>query len=98
MFDVLNKANIPLSGLFVNANSDFDSKDFRETCLKAGIYPNVAFNYRNGDNNDQDYLLDEILYKEKFAIERTNAWMDSFRSILNRFDFTTSSFGKPSIT
>ncbi len=92
MFEVLNKANIPLDGLFVNADSGFDSKGFRETCLKAGIYPNVALNYRNGDNNDEDYVLDEILYKERFAIERTNAWMDSFRSILNRFDYTASSW------
>jgi len=36
------------------------------------------------------YLLDEELYKERYSIERTNAWMDSFRSILNRFDITVS--------
>ncbi|MDR3340033.1 MAG: hypothetical protein LBT25_08115, partial [Candidatus Symbiothrix sp.] len=32
------------------------------------------------------------LYKERYSIERTNAWMDSFRSLLNRFDFTVSSW------
>ncbi len=26
------------------------------------------------------------------SIERTNAWMDSFRSVLNRFDKTVSSW------
>jgi len=29
---------------------------------------------------------EEVVYQERYSIERTNAWMDSFRSILNRFD------------
>ncbi len=92
LFEPLNKAKIPLDGLFVNADSGFDCEAFREICLREGIFPNVSFNHRNGDNNDEDYLLDELLYKERFTIERTNAWMDSFRTILNRFDFTVSSW------
>ena len=32
------------------------------------------------------------MYKEPFVIERTNAWMDSLRSILCRFDTTVSSW------
>lgn len=92
MFEILTSATISLDGLFVNADSGFDCKVFRKTCLSHGITPNVAFNYRNGDNNDDYYLLDELLYKERFVIERTNAWMDSFRSILNRFDFSSSSW------
>ncbi|MFB9056788.1 IS5 family transposase, partial [Mariniflexile ostreae] len=31
-------------------------------------------------------------YKERYAIERTNAWMDSYRSLLNRFDTTIASW------
>jgi len=91
LFEPLFKASISLDGLFVNADSGFDCKVFREICLREGICPNVDFNHRNGNNNDKYYILDEILYKERFTIERTNAWMDSFRSILNRFDFTASS-------
>ena len=52
--------------------------------MREGVFPNVDFNYRNGDNNNEYYMLDELLYKERFTIERTNAWMDSFRTILNR--------------
>jgi len=92
LFEPLTKAKISLDGLFVNADSGFDCKVFREICLKEGIFPNVDFNYRNGDNNDEEYLLDELLYKERFTIERTNAWMDGFRTILNRFYFTVSSW------
>jgi transposase len=92
MFGTLSKAGINLDGLFVNADSGFDSKSFRQTCLKEGIIANVAFNYRNGDNNDEAYLFDELLYKERYTIERMNAWMDSFRSLLNRFEVKTSSW------
>ena len=31
-------------------------------------------------------------YNERYKIERTNAWMDSFRSLLNRFDTTIESW------
>ena len=31
-------------------------------------------------------------YIKRYSIERTNAWMDSFRSLLNRFDTTLSSW------
>jgi transposase len=40
---------------------------------------------RNGDTNE---YLDQLLYNERYKIERTNAWMDSFRSLLNKFDTT----------
>jgi len=92
MFETVTKASILLDGLFANADSGFDSKDFREGCIKKGIFPNVAFNHRNGNNNDEIYLLDGLLYEERYSIERTNAWMDSYRSVLNRFDTTTTSW------
>lgn len=42
--------------------------------------------------NDEKYLLDRELLSLRYSIERTNAWMDSFRSVLNRFDKTVSSW------
>jgi transposase len=92
LFTVLEKANIALDGLFINADSGFDSKSFRNACFEKGIFANVDFNPRNGENSEYDFLLDEELYKERFSIERTNAWLDSFRSLLNRFDLTVSSW------
>ena len=32
------------------------------------------------------------MYKEKWEIERINAWMDGFKGGLNRFDTTISSW------
>ena len=51
----------------------------------------MAFNKRRGMRRD-DELLDELLYKERYSIERTNVCMDSYRSVLNRFDTTQTSW------
>ena len=36
-----------------------------------------------GETKDE-YLIDDLLYKQRFIIERTNAWIDSFISPLNK--------------
>jgi len=89
LFSTLEEAKISSDGLFYYAVSGFDSKDFRFICNKWGIIPIVASNYRNGVSKER-YLLDDFFYKQRYAIERTNAWMDSFASLLNRFDITVS--------
>lgn len=88
---ILEDAEIPVDGIFLNADAGFDSEGFRNKCESKGIIPNVDYNKRRG-NKDHDHLLDRELYKERYSIERTNAWMDSFRSLLNRFDVTVSSW------
>jgi transposase len=87
----LEKADIPVQGLFPNADAGFDSKDFRRSCAEKEINANICFNKRNG-NTDRDEYFDQDLYDERYAVERTNAWMDSYRSLLNRFDTTTESW------
>lgn len=87
----LEKADISVEGLFLNADAGFDSKEFRESCFKKDIQGNICFNKRNG-NMDRDDYFDKELYKKRYAIERTNAWMDSYRSLLNRFDTTVDSW------
>ena len=68
----------------------FPTEPFRHMCLRMGVFANVAFNYRAGGQDC--YLFDDILYKERYNIERTNAWLDSYRSLLNRFDVTLTSW------
>lgn len=87
----LEEADIPVEGLFLNADAGFDSKEFRKACDKKEVNANICFNKRNG-NNDRDEYFDQELYNKRYVIERTNAWMDSYRSLLNRFDTTTSSW------
>ena len=87
----LEQADITVEGLFLNADAGFDSKDFRASCSKKDIIANICFNKRNG-NLDRDEYFDQELYSERYAVERTNAWMDSYRSLLNRFDTTIESW------
>jgi len=87
----LEEAEINVDGLFINADAGFDSQKLRNKCESKGIIANICLNKRNG-NTDTDYYFDEKLYKERYAIERTNAWRDSFRSLLNRFDTTITSW------
>lgn len=87
----LEEADIPVEGLFLNADAGFDSKNFRESCYKKEINANVCFNKRNGNTKDREEYFDQELYDQRYAVERTNAWMDSFRSLLNRFDTTLES-------
>lgn len=87
----LEEASIAVQGLFLNADAGFDSEEFRLCCEKKEINANICFNKRNG-NNDRDEYFDQELYNQRYSIERTNAWMDSFRSLLNRFDTTVSSW------
>ena len=87
----LEQADITVDGLFLNADAGFDSKDFRKACAKKDINANICFNKRNGDS-DRDEYFDRALYDKRYAVERTNAWLDSFRSLLNRFDTTIESW------
>jgi transposase len=87
----LERADIKVDGLFMNADAGFDSKEFRRCCEAKDIQANVCFNKRNGDLDRDDYF-DQKLYDQRYAVERTNAWMDSYRSILNRFDTTLASW------
>ena len=91
LLGTLESAKIPIQGLFINADAGFDSELFRQACANKQITANVAHNKRNGKLST-DHKIDEELYHERYAVERTNAWIDSFRSLLNRFDTTVSSW------
>lgn len=85
IFDLLNAADIEVKGLFLNADSGFDSKKFRDTLCRKEIIGNIKENPRNGDTKIQKYF-DNELYKRRFKIEKANAWLDSFKALLIRFE------------
>ena len=91
LFSGLNSSALPVSGLFLNADAVFDTEQLRRRCHEHEVFPNVAFNKRLGKQMEEE-LLEELLYKRRYCIERTNAWMDSYRNALNRFDKTLSSW------
>ena len=82
----LEQSQIQTNGLFLNADAGFDSEGFRNICFSKEIIANIAFNKRNSRNTDNQPLLDDLLYKERFSVERTNAWIDAFKALLIRFE------------
>lgn len=88
----LTLAEISSNGLFMNADAGFDSFSFRNFCDGLNIIANIDINKRNSKNMNFDYLLDKLLYKERFAVERTNAWIDAFKMVLTRFEIKAQNF------
>ncbi|WP_294265028.1 transposase, partial [uncultured Chryseobacterium sp.] len=93
VISVLKASEINMDGLFMNADSGFDCRHLRTLCSQQGMIANFASNKRNKMTaNDDDNYFDPELYEERYSIERTNAWLDSFRSLLNRHDTTVNSW------
>jgi len=84
MLNNIRLSNISTDGLFLNADAGFDTKEFRVSCFKNDIIDNIDKNKRNGEENGS--IFDNLLYKQRFVIERTNAWLDVFKAILVRFE------------
>jgi transposase len=93
MIKHLIKSNLMVGGLFLNADADFDTKAFRDLCFTEDIFANIPQNRRASKKDiDENILLIEELYEERFVVERTNAWIDAFKNLLVRFDTTKSSW------
>ena len=82
----LKNENLNHDGLFLNAG--FDTEAFKTYCTQHGIISNIDCNSRNGktDGENQEYVFDALLYKCRYVIERTNAWLDAFKTLLVRFE------------
>ncbi|QQM28627.1 transposase [Elizabethkingia sp. M8] len=85
ILSLLSDADIECKGLFLNADSGFDSKKCRDILEKKEIIPNIKENPRNGDTKNEKYF-DYELYTRRFKIEKANAWIDSFKALLIRFE------------
>lgn len=91
--EMLTKAGLNLKGLFLNADAGFDSQELRSLCEDKQIEANIAFNPRNTLAQSDDYqYFDEELYKCRTVIEQANAWMDSFKALLVRFEKKATSW------
>ncbi len=94
IFGLLKEANINLKGLFLNADPGFDSESFHQVCEKEEIIANVKPNPRNTAGQQVEpyesgeHIFDEELYKDRTVIEHANSWIDGFKALLVRFEFT----------
>jgi len=84
----MKQLGLKLAGAYFNADPGFDTKEARKTCFNHGIIPNIKENKRNRKRTKRGPkpLFDEAVYKDRFASERTFAWIDKFRALLFRFD------------
>ena len=87
MVTTLQQAGLATKGLFLNGDAGFDAEKMRDICADYDIIANIARNKKNRMSaNAKDYLFDSELYKERFAVERTNAWIDGFKALLIRYE------------
>ena len=85
--EVLTQAGIDLRGVFMNADSGFDAEVVHHKCEDRGIEANIYHNSRNTQRLNEEYrYFDPLLYKRRFVIERMNAWLDSFKALLVRYE------------
>ena len=85
--DVLEAAELRLEGLFLNADKAFDVSSLRQACVRRDIEVNSPRNRRSADwQTDDDTPLDPELYRRRLVIERLNAWLDGFKTLLVRFE------------
>jgi len=92
MFADLECSKIETNALFLNADAGFDCKGFRQICKDYEVIPNVKHNPRGSKLSASEYIMDDKLYQERFVIERTNAWLDGFKTLLVRYEKTVQNW------
>ncbi|WP_317197814.1 transposase [Hymenobacter siberiensis] len=83
----LEAANIPVAGLFLNADKAFDTKDFCRECARRDIEANIPRNrcaaaWQTAD----DTPFNPELYRHRVVVEHANAWLDGFKILLVRYE------------
>jgi transposase len=81
----MEQASLPVDGILLNADAGFDSKALHGAPQSHGFVTNIAVNKRDGER-ERGYVFDKQLYKERFKVERTNAWFDAYRAVKTRTD------------
>ena len=94
MIRSLLKQGLTLLGSILIADKGFDCLVLRNLLRRLRIKALIKVNPRNSKKTKRDRkkYSDEKLYKTRFINERTFAWMDSYRTLLIRFDTTTESW------
>lgn len=86
MCELLREAGIALEGVFMNADAGFDANALRQACGERNIEANINRNPRNASGGEAYVYFDEELYKKRYVMERTNAWLDGFKALLVRYE------------
>jgi len=81
---------IDLNGTYLNLDAGFDSQYNHNIIRLAGMVPNIKVNPRGTKDRDKLYKrlnqFNENIYKQRFTIERTFAWQDTYRKLVTRYE------------
>ena len=88
MIKSLSRCGIAVQNSILNADKGFDSSKLRRACRRRNMEPNIKENTRNRKKvkRGRKRFFNENIYKRRFVNERAFAWLDSFRTLLVRFD------------
>ena len=88
MIKSLNNCGIIVQNSILNTGKGLDNNKLRRACRRRNIEPNIKENIRNRKKPKpgRKRFFNENVYKRRFVNERTFAWLDSFRTLLVRFD------------
>lgn len=87
MIEDIESIAINTSGIFLNADAGFDSKELKEFFDSKEIIHNIDHNKRRSTKDkEQTYVFDNLLYTNRFVVEQVNAWIDGFKTLLVRFE------------
>jgi len=88
----IKKCGICVENSYLNADKAFDCKKLRRAIHRRKMFPNIKENPRNrkGNKRGKKRFFDEKVYKKRFVNERSFAWIDSFRTLLIRFNVLDS--------
>jgi transposase len=87
LFHDLKRLGLDCKGALLNADSSFDTREARKMLWNREVRPNIAENKRNRKTvkRGRKRHFDAEIYKHRFIIERTFAWIDKFKELLIRF-------------
>ena len=84
---LLEAAGIALAGLFLNADSAFDTRASRQACAARDSHANIARNRRATEwQTHDDTFFDSERYRRRAGGEHANAWLDRFKTLLLRYE------------
>lgn len=94
--NTVNSIRLPHSSIvggLLNGDKGYDCLDFRKSASEADLIPNIPKRNCTGvrDKDIFYYMYMPAEGKKRFIIERTNAWLKSFKRLRFRFDYTSTS-------
>lgn len=92
LLETAELCNISIRESHVTLDSGFDSETNRELIRSYGMIPVIKPNHRGTKNmerreeREEEFREVEEIYKERFAIERSFAWQDTYRKLVIRYE------------